>query len=276
MKKNFLKKVTENKAITAVTNYCKAHKSTLIAGGTIGSSLATTAIVFRNSPRIHEIIFDARAALESANNDEEKKSIYKATIKELTPLIVPILLFQTSNIVLTIIAKNDSDKKDRQIAEITSAVAAASQVIDQYEVFKKEAESELGEKKLNKVLNKVTESRGNIIVCDNLDLGPGDIIFRDVYSGHVFKGSKDTVRLACERMSNEAKRDDTGCVILGGTYNETLNIPDSILSNKFGYFADGSDFEVTPYFAPTEAEINGSTVPAYEVWLRPEPSYIDD
>lgn len=275
MKKNFLTPVLQNKVVSTVTKYCSTHKSALLATGTIGFSCATTAVVFKNSPRIHAIIWDTRDAIEAANNEEEKKAIYKAAFKELAPLVAPIIIFQTGTIVTVLIAKKDSDNKDKKIAELSAAVSVASQAIEQYNQFQKEAEEQLGEKKLNKVRDNITASNGKIM-CENIDLGPGEIIFKDVYSGHVFKGTKDTVRLACERMCNEAKDNDEAVVVLTGEYYDTLGIPYNELGSKFGYYAQSSSFSVSPHFAATEAEVNGTTMPAYEVWLSPSPEYIDN
>lgn len=274
--KNFLAPVLENKAVTTVTKYCTAHKSAIIAGGTIGSSLATTAIVFKNSPLIHDIIWNTREAIAAANNDEEKKCIYKAALKELAVPVAEIIIFQSATIALTIYAKKDSDKKEQRIAELSSTVAAATQIIDQYETFKREAEAELGEKKLTKVREKITESRGPIIV-DNIEPASGEFIFRDVYCGHVFTGSKDTVRLACERLSNEIK-DSMDCyAVLNGEYYQTLKVDcNTMLGDKFGYIAENDRLDIIPQFVSAEVELpDGSKVPGYDIYLYPEPEYVD-
>lgn len=274
--KNALKTIFKNSFTTAVGKYCREHKSTLIASGTIGFSLANTVTVFKNSPRIHQIIFDTKDALEAANNDEEKKTIYKVALKELLPLVAPIIIFQAGTIATVIIAKKDSDKKDRYISELTSAAAVASQVIEEYKVFQKEAEKQLGEEGTAKVRDAITASNG-VQVVENVNLAPGEIIFRDPYCGHVFKGTKDTVRLACERMVQEARDNDNACAVLNGEYYGTLGIPDdTVLGEKYGYYADSCTFSVTPQFSATEVEVNGTTMPAYDVWLYPSPEFIDD
>lgn len=273
MKKNFLTPVIESKAVTAVTKYCKEHKSTLLAGGTIGFSLGTTAIVFRNSPLIHQIIWDTKESLEYANNEEEKKSIYKAAIKALVPLVSPIIIFQAGTIACTIITKKDSDKKDARIAELSSAVAVATQVIEEYNQFQKEAEAQLGEKKLQKVRENITANSGEVVV-ENVELAPGEIIFRDHYCGHVFKGTKDLVELACERLAAEIK--DNDYAVLNGDYYHTLGLPeDTELGDKFGYYAENDRLYIRPSFINKDIYVNGTLMPGYEVWLNPSPDYID-
>lgn len=275
MKKNFLAPVLQNKVVTTVANFYSEHKTTILAGGTIGFSITTTAIVFRNSPMIHQIIWDTKDAIDAANSEEDKKSIYKSALKELAPLVAPIILFQTGTIVTTIISKKDSDRKDSKIAELTSAAAVATQVIEQYQTFQKEAEAQLGEKKLAKVREAISEKSGQEVV-ENIDLAPGEFIFRDHYCGHIFKGTKDTVRLACERLSNEGMLADYGAAVLNGEYYKTLGVPDDTeLGDKWGYMFECGGQEVTPQFVLKEFLVNGSLVPGYEVYLSPSPEYID-
>lgn len=275
MKKNFLTKVVENKAVSTFTNYCSTHKSTLLLGGNIAFSVATTATVFRNSPMIHNIIWDAKAAINGANNEEEKKSIYKATIKALFPLVGPIIIFQAGTIATAIITKKDSDKKDKKIAELASAAAVATQVIEEYSQFQKEAEEMLGEKKLQKVRENITANSGEVVV-ENVELAPGEIIFRDHYCGHVFKGTKDTVKLACERLSAEIKDDDLACAVLNGEYYRTLGLPDDCeLGDKFGYYSENDRLYIQPNFIAKDIYVNGTLMPGYEVWLSPSPEYVD-
>lgn len=273
--KNFLEPVLKNKVVSTITKYCTEHKSTLLAGGTIGFSLATTGVVFRNSPKIHQIVWDTKDALDAANTEDERKSIYKAALKDLAPLIAPIIIFQSGTIACTIITKRDSDKKDKYIAELTSAAAVASQAIEEYKLFQKEAEEQLGEKKLTKVREAITAQNGEII-ADNIELNSGEVVFRDRYCGHIFKGTKDTVRLACERLSSEIKDSDNACAVLNGEYYSTLGIADvAELGDKFGYFAENDRLDVSPQFIPTEILVNGTLMPGYEVWLSPSPDYIE-
>lgn len=275
MKKNFLAPVLNNKTVSSVTKFCTDHKSTLLAGGTIGFSITTTAVVFRNSPMIHQIIWDTRDAVEAANSEEERKSIYKAAIKELYPLVVPIIFFQTGTIITTIMSKKDLDKKDSRIAELTSAAAVATQAIEQYQLFQKEAEEQLGEKKLTKVREAISTKEGEEII--DMEVAPGEFIFRDHYCGHIFKGTKDTVRLACERMCNEAKDNDYGMAVLNGEYYRTLGVPDDAeLGDRWGYYAENDRIDVTPQFTLKEFYVNGTMIPGYEVWLTPSPEYLDE
>lgn len=274
--KNFLEPVLKNKVTSSISNYCTLHKSSLLATGTIGFSLSTTAVVYKNSPMIHDIIWDTRDALDAANNDEEKKAIYKAAIKDLTPLVAPIIILQAGTIVTTIVTKKDSDKKDKLISELSSAAVASAQIISEYEQFKKEAEAQIGEKKMTKIEETVNAKKGEVVDID-LHTGPGEFIFRDVYCGHIFKGTKDTVKLACERMHNEMVDTMDSAVFLNGEYYQTLGVDDTtICGEHWGYFVEFDNNCIRPEFIATEIEVNGIKVPGYNVHLYPEPDYINN
>lgn len=274
--KNFLAPIMKNNVVSSLSNYCVNHKSSLLATGTIGSSIATTAVVYRNSPLIHAIIWDTRDALDAANNDEEKKAIYKAAIKSLALLVAPIIIFQAATVATVIITKKDSDKKDKLIAELSSAAVASAQIISEYEQFKKEAEAQLGEKKLAKIEETVNAKKGEVVDVD-LQTCPGEFIFRDVYCGHIFKGTKDTVKLACERMHNEMVDTMDSAVFLNGEYYQTLGVDDTtICGEHWGYFVEFDNNCIRPEFIATEIEVNGTKVPGYNVHLYPEPDYINN
>ena len=110
-----------------------------------------------------------------------------------------------------------------------------------------------------------------------MEVAPGEFIFRDHYCGHIFKGTKDTVRLACERMCNEAKDNDYGMAVLNGEYYRTLGVPDDAeLGDRWGYYAENDRIDVTPQFTLKEFYVNGTMIPGYEVWLTPSPEYLDE
>ena len=283
MKKNFLAPVLENKAVSSVTRFCTAHKSTLLAGGTIGFSITTTAVVFRNSPMIHQIIWDTRDAVEAANSEEEKKLIYKAAIKDLTPLIAPIIFFQTGTIVTTIMSKKDSDKKDKRIAELTSAVAVASQAIEQYQLFQKEAETQLGEKKYDKLqkdISKDTVVDGRRFTAIASEGAPGEVLMIDAYTGKPFWSTVEKCQYAAHELSNMLRSGSE--LVTVADFHEGINNPDLIsdtetLTSKFGYVEGGyGTDDISAKFADTHYRFpNGTTIPAFRVYLYPEPACIE-
>jgi hypothetical protein len=280
MKKNLLTPVLENKVVSSVTNFCSVHKSALLAGGTIGFSLTTTAVVFRNSPMIHQIIWDTRDALEAANSEEEKKSIYKAAIKDLVPLVGPIIFFQAGTIVTSIIAKKDSDKKDVRIAELTSAAAVASQAIEQYRLFQKEAEEQLGEKKYAKIMDeafKDQEIDGRRFTALASEGAPGEILMIDKYSGRPFWSTTDRINNVAKELGRMLSPEGGYDQVSINDYYDLIGNNDltpNELAERFGYL-QYSATEINAHFSDTHFVFpNGTSIPAFGVYLYPEPDYI--
>lgn len=130
------------------------HESSVLTAGTIGFSLATTAVTLRNARFIMNTIDDAHAMLESAKTNDEKGKIFVATVKELAPKAIPIIIFQSLTIFCAIRSKKESDKK---IAELTEALAMANNAITSYKAFEKEAKEKLGNEKFEEVKKEVAD-----------------------------------------------------------------------------------------------------------------------
>ena len=229
---------------------------------------------------IHQIIWDTRDAIEAANSEEEKKSIYKAAIKELAPLVGPIIFFQAGTIVTSIIAKKDSDKKDVRIAELTSAAAVASQAIEQYKLFQKEAEEQLGEKKYTKIMDeafKDQEVDGRRFTALASEGAPGEILMIDKYSGRPFWSTTEKVQFAAKELGRMfSPNGGYDQVSINDFYDLIGNndLTPNELGERFGYFGEYQS-EVSAHFADTHFVFpNGTTIPAFEMYLYPEPDYI--
>lgn len=136
------------KTLSPAAKFISRNEGVLLTVGTIGSSVATTAVTFRNAPKINDILNSSKKMIEEETDAEKRKQIYGLAIKELTPLVIPIVLLQSSTIIFSIRSKIVAD---RQIADATSALAVANSAIASYQAFQKKAEEELGEKKVQKI-----------------------------------------------------------------------------------------------------------------------------
>lgn len=290
--KNFLAPVVQNKVVNSVvTNAGKfyiAHESAILTGGTIGFSLATTAVTYRNSAKINELIINAREALYQCNTKKEKNDVYRMFLKELAPLVLPILIFQGATIACAVLSKKRSDKIEAKLAETAGALTIAQAAIAQYQSFTKEAETALGEKKYQKLQEDIYKGQdfdGRRFTHVAYEGAPGEILLIDKYSGKPFWCSTDRVSNAATELSRrlspaggyDVQTVDDWYSIIG---NKDL-IPEKdegVLATKFGYVADGygtddicARFVERRYVFP-----NGTFIPAFMVYLYPEPACIDD
>lgn len=142
------------KLINPGMNFYIKHKSVFLTGQTIGFGIASTALAIKNGRAILNTIDVAKEALSKSESKEERNTIYVATGKDLAPLIAPIVLFQTVSICSAIQMKRSTDK---EISDLTDALAVTSNAIASYKAFKMEAEKELGEGKSKEIKEIITK-----------------------------------------------------------------------------------------------------------------------
>ena len=282
--KNFLAPVMNNKVVSKVTSevskFYVAHESAILTGGTIGFSIATTAATYKNAAAINQILEETKEALWRADSEDEKKLIYKTTLKELTPLVLPIILFQSATIGCALYSKRRSDKK---LAAAAGALSIAQEAIARYQQFQKETESALGEKKYAKLQNDIYKNQtidGRRFTSIASEGAPGEVLIIDKYSGRPFWATTGQCEMAAWEMKRRLSPD-------GGFDLQTINdmydlignkdLTDTELGKRFGYVS-GSDWEndISVHFADTHFVFpNGTCIPAFELYLYPEPGCID-
>ena len=289
MKNKLLAKVMGNelagKVIGTLSTFYVQHESTILTSGTIGFSLVTTAVAMKNAAQINYILQDAREALWQCNTKAEKNEVYKLMLKELIPLIAPIIIFQSATIGCAVFSKKQADKK---IAEAAGALSIAQAAISQYQMFQKEAEESLGEKKYEKLqsdIYKDTEFDGRRFTNVASEGAPGEVLMIDKYSGKPFWSTTDRVENAAHELTRRLSPEG-GCDIqtvddwysLIGNKDLIPENDEGVLATKFGYVADGygtddikARFVDRRYIFP-----NGTMIPAFMVYLYPEPACIDD
>lgn len=155
-----LMSITALKALPSVISaWAINHKGTLLPVGATITSWSATVIAVRNSRRILSTIDDARDILSHENNSETRKKIYIDILKELTPLVAPILILQATSTGLIIAMKKDSDNKDKQIAELTAALGIANNAVTQYQLWQKEAKAQMSDEEREAVDKAVAKEK---------------------------------------------------------------------------------------------------------------------
>ena len=147
--KNFLKPV--NNALAPVSKYYISHENVILPAAQVGLSLAQAAVIFRNADKIKSTVTDAKTFIAQSHSKDEVNNIYKETIKTLTPLVLPIILLTTAQIVVAVKSKKAMDSKDAEIKKLSDAMVVANNAIVTYQAFQKEAEKKLGAKKTDEI-----------------------------------------------------------------------------------------------------------------------------
>lgn len=147
--KNFLKPV--GNALAPVSKYYISHENVILPAAQVGLSLAQAAVIFRNADKIKSTITDAKTFIAQSHSKDEVNNIYKETLKTLAPLVLPIILLTTAQIVVAVKSKKAMDLKDKKVKELSDAMAVANNAIVTYQAFQKEAEKKLGSKKTDEI-----------------------------------------------------------------------------------------------------------------------------
>ena len=147
--KNFLKPV--NNALVPISRYYISHENVILPAAQVGLSLAQAAVIFRNADKIKSTVTDAKTFIAQSHSKDEINNIYKETLKTLTPLVLPIILLTTAQIVVAVKSKKAMDSKDAEIKKLSDAMAVANNAIVTYQAFQKEAEKKLGTKKTDEI-----------------------------------------------------------------------------------------------------------------------------
>ena len=147
--KKFLKPVSN--VLVPISRYYLSHENVILPAAQVGLSLAESAVIFKNASEIKSTIEDAKTFVAQAKSKEEVNSIYKETLKTLTPLVLPIVFLTAAQIVVAVKSKRAMDSKDVEIKKLSDAMVAANNAIVTYQAFQKEAEKKLGAKKTDEI-----------------------------------------------------------------------------------------------------------------------------
>ena len=147
--------VTKN-VVNPMQEFYKNNASTVNATGAIAFSMLSTGVAMRNSRKIIDIIEDFQDIYPTLPK-EERKTLIKAALKELVPLVLPIITFQAMAVTFIMLNKKQLDNANKQIGDLTAALVMANNAISQYQEFQKKAEAELSEKKVDKVKKEIAK-----------------------------------------------------------------------------------------------------------------------
>lgn len=187
---------TAKNFVAPIGRFYITHQSTFNMSAQIGLSIATPIIVMKNANTITQTLNDAKIFLAEAKTVEEKNQIYAATIKQLAPSVIPIIVLEGMQIYLAIQGKKAIDTKDKTIADLTDSLAVANNAIVSYQAFKREAEAKLSEKKLEEIkdaiateqVSKNPETDKNVAIKPPVDGAVASEIYKywDVYGQRYF------------------------------------------------------------------------------------------
>ena len=289
MKNQIVAKLMGNKFLAKILGttgkFYIENKSLILTTGTIGFSWAAMGLALKNADIISIKIKEAKLALSNCTSNEERKSIYSLFLKEITPHVAPVIIFEIAATACAIAEKKHTDKLESRLAEAAGALSIAQAAIAQYESFQKETEKALGEEKYVELQETIAKDKvydGRRF--DKLPMAgaPGEQLFIDKYTGKAYWSTYDRIENAVKeasRMIGPNGGNDVVTVddIHGLIANKDLTDQTSLLAERMGWTSrnDGRDGISVHYADSHYIFPNGTRVQACEVYFYPEPACID-
>lgn len=265
-----------------IVGFYVEHQSLILTTGTIGFSLATTAVTFRNANYILQVIDDAKQMIGDTESKEERNKIYAATIKELAPKVLPILALEAATITCSLQMKKVTDLKEKKLAEASSALVLAQNAISSYKAFQNKAEAELGDEKTKKIHAEVAKERieNNPMTEKNTVNVPfvnTDYLYFDVFGNRYFHSDKSPKEI--EEFVFQLSKDlyDGNCEGDKAYVNDIYEFINHSLvitgGNEFGWLADSHRDSETIRVSITPSEMNDHSTLCYELDILAQPLF---
>lgn len=209
----FQPKMLAKNLTNLLTKYLMEHQSAVLTGSSIVFNAAGIMVTYRNSPEIHNAIYQAKVRLSgidlydsSINAVEERKKIYRETFIEVSKLTAPIIIFFTLSTTASIV---NQKKQEAKIAALTAALSVAQNTISEYSSFKNEVRKEVGEEQYQAIVKEVSEQEAlNDMKNKTFHAREGEKTFYIPYVGCYFSTTSVDKVTAIMENTNRILRDN--------------------------------------------------------------------
>lgn len=233
-----------------ISGYVLEHKGAVLTGGVIVCNTAGIALTYKNSPKIHSIISETREKLADPNLiEDERVKVRRETIKDLVPLVTPIIMFYTGSVTCAVVNQKQNETK---IAALTAGLTLAQNTIAEYDLFKEETRKEVGGEKYKDIQQEVANDVAERAVSRVLPTPrPKEEIFYLDYLGIYFSSTVDRVKAAMENVNGILRRNGAAGESYGhATHrgNEIVTLADiccelDVPNNEIPQFAEEAYYE---------------------------------
>lgn len=224
-----LMNVFGNSALSKITNpilkFGSEHSSVIVTTIAVSSNIAAMALMYRNSPEIHDIIRDAQFEIEMIKGadweeDEERdeiRDVYIDTLKKLAPLVGPLIILTGTSIACQIGLAGRVEKQHKEIVRLTAGITMANAAIEEYNLFREEAKKVVDEDKMADIDRKVNKAVSEEMaksnakgraVDDSPKVKPGDKLYFDKWSGRKFSTNKTKIDMAIKLLETKVHASD--------------------------------------------------------------------
>ena len=179
------------------------NRPTILTGLGVAGLWTTGWMIFKASPRAHEILAAKRKDMSDIQpgDKETKRTVVLETIKEMAPVIAPPILMGVASSACIIGANNVSTKR---MAALSAAYSVTETALKDY---KGKVTELLGAKKANTIREAITKDKlEKDPPTENTEViitGNGDVLCKDLYSGRYFTSSAEKIGRAINELSHD-------------------------------------------------------------------------
>lgn len=230
--------------LNKVAKYGDANSPALLTGAGVAGLFITAVMVYKASPKIHEIIDNYKEKSKTAESKEEKREVTKEMVKDLAPVVIPPVGMAAAT-ATAIISSNTISA--RRIAMMSAAYKMSANALKDLqdrieETFDPKKVQKLEESKAKHAVKKFKDVP-DIVESEMYD---GDILCLDGYSGQKFRSNAEKIGRAINIIS--AKCANEMYVSLNEFY-DAIDSPDLMhvpMGDNFGWTVDDLDDGMLP------------------------------
>lgn len=235
-----------SRAWNALSSSTKKNSPEILTGLAVVGLIATAIAAYKAGPRAEKILAEKKKDMEYVDQNDKvaKRTVMKETVKELVPVMAPVIIMGGATCACIIGSNNISSKRIALLSAAYSMSETAVKDLNQKMV------EVLGEKKALSVKDAVMKEKlakdGPVDTKGVIIGGSGDVLCKDSFSGRYFKSNAEKIGQAKARLSLNAITDMY--VSLNDLYEE-INAPglEPIpRGNEFGWNVDDLEHGVLP------------------------------
>lgn len=168
----------------------------ILTGVGVAGVFITGFMVFKATPKIHEILDNYKTNNRACETEEERRENTKEMVKELVPVVLPPVGMAIATSAAIIGANRISS---RRLAVMSAAYAMSS---DKLKALKEKTEEFVDPKKVKKMKEGMAQDKVKANPPEDIIFtGDGDVLCLDDYSGRYFKSTIDKIDRAVNNLS---------------------------------------------------------------------------
>lgn len=197
--------MTIKSAFKTIGNATKKHSPAILTGLTVVGVVATAYHAYKAGLVASEILEKHRLKMEKLEKEDKagKREVRKETVKEMAPVVAPMVIMGTITCACAIGAQSISS---RRIAALSAAYSISEAALNDLNLKMKEM---LGVKKAQAIKDSIAKDKlhaaGPVNDSQIIITGNGDVRCMDEYTGRLFWSNATKIDKAINKLNNDVR-----------------------------------------------------------------------